>query len=128
MLGKQFYKKYEYDILNRLVSESSFEIVNAKSFCDDETLAKKQLTGTNSWAYDLIGNILFSNSDKQLLYQYDNRKPQQAIKIGDDDLISYDSFGNIIETKDYKIKWNSYSKAKEIKISNQTIQFQYGPY
>jgi len=119
--GTDFINKYTYDSLDRLIAGSSW--TRSKNV--------ENMLQYYSWSYDSIGNLLYSNDNKEKFYQYNNAdKPQQLVKIGDEN-INYDSFGNIIQTNAYQIDWTSFSKPKNINVnqkkSNINIQFDYGP-
>ena len=75
------------------------------------------------------GNILYSNEFGEKLYLYQNQQRPQQVTQTSDETITYDSFGNVLSTNAYQIKWNSFNKADTLNItaSNSTIQFQYGP-
>ena len=112
--GSTIKQKYEYDLLNRIISATSFE-------------NKEQKQGdSSSWMYDSIGNLIFVHDPVERLFKYNDTKPQQAIQIGTESL-KYDNFGNVIETDAYLVNWYSFSKAKQIKTQNQHVSFKYGP-
>jgi len=114
--GTDFINRYSYDPIERLIGGSTSERLNKI----------EKLTQYSSWHYDSIGNMLYSNDNKEKFYKYSFDKPQQAIQVGDA-FIKYDLNGNVIKTDTYEIDWTSYSKPKNIRTNQTLIRFLYGP-
>ena len=114
--GKDIINKYSYDTLDRLTGGSTFERVQNV----------EKMTQYSSWNYDSIGNLLYSNDNKEKFYEYSLDKPQQVVKVGDES-INYDSNGNVIKTSAYQIDWTSFSKPMNISVNQTLMQFSYGP-
>lgn len=111
--GISLRKRYSYDKLDRLIKV--------------DQIYDENFVGESNWNYDSIGNMLSSSDIYQKSYSYDTKNPQQAIKIGDDDII-YDNYGRVTKTSSYGIEWYSFSQPNTITTkTNEKFSFEYGP-
>lgn len=106
---KETIQKYSYDSLDR--------ITNA------EVLEKN---GEAEWEYDSIGNIQSKKDIESYIYKYNQDKPQQLDRFGNE-IIYHDSFGRVFKTYWFEIDWHFFSQPKHITTLTSTISYEYGP-
>ncbi|CAH1797012.1 unnamed protein product [Owenia fusiformis] len=112
--GMNTMETFSYDALDRITRATIKHL--------DPT---KDITLTEDWEYDSIGNLRRYSGFGGLHYQYSAAQPHAVTKAGPN-TYKYDLNGNMIQKNNQHVSWTSFNKPKtmDTKSSNH-VEFEY---